>query len=142
MPDALDPQELRKAMKKAAKHAAKKQVKKAIAVLTDKDGPLMKQLAGLSTKAEVDEGLKKAVNHAVTAVVAAITAEGDDEKALTKAAQAIRLVPDDDGKTGEDQSPEAKELRKTITEATEKLKKIGESKGTGGDKRVAMADAI
>lgn len=148
----LTQEEVAKALKKAARQMAKKTLRKAFGIPDGtklKDG-LRAHFEGLIKTAIADRPTKAEVTAADEAVlngVVEMIAKGPlEEKDVTKTSAAdgvIRLVADDAGKTGEGEGEdeEAKTLRKTISDAQDRLAK--RAKGTGdshGEKRAVSND--
>jgi hypothetical protein len=120
-----------KAQKKVIKKVAKKVVAKALkALFEDKESPLVKlatAVADRPTKKELVEAQESLANGLIDAIRKGPLDEKDVKKTTS---DAIRLVPDDESKTGEPQDDESKALRKVISDATEKLQK--RAKGADG----------
>jgi len=139
--DVSQDEQLAKALKKLAKARAQKIVRKAfgiadgtkikVGVKAYVDGLIKAAVADRPTKDEVTKANESIVN----GLIEAIRSGPLPDKKVEKAAESespIRLVADDEGKTGENQSDEAKALRKSIEDAKGKLEKLNQGGGERG----------
>lgn len=127
---SLSPEQLAQALEKGARKAAKKMIRKAFGIAKGTktvdgikahfDGIIKAALADRVTKDELIKSQESVVNGLIEVIAKGPV--GDDEKGadgqpLTKKTGPIRLVGDDEAKTGEPQDEESKRLRKVAADA-------------------------